>query len=64
MSNSANLSASRFTHFSGSKHKKKSKAPNVYEFMKFIQKKIYVHPFKTKRKLKNVSQRSLPKLMF
>ncbi len=54
MSKSANLSTQRF---SSSKGQKKAKTPNVYEFMKYIQKKIYVHPFKTKRKLKNVSYR-------
>ena len=55
MSKSANLSTTRFSGKKFNSSSKKAKAPNVYEFLKYIQKKIYVHPFKTKRKLKNVS---------
>lgn len=35
--------------------RKSDKTPNVYEFLKYVQKKIYVHPFKSKRRLKNVN---------
>ena len=33
--------------------KKANKTPNVYEFLRFIQKKIFAHPFKHKRTLQN-----------
>lgn len=38
-----------------SPHEKSDKAPNVFEFLKFVQKRMFVHPFKNKRKVQNVS---------